>query len=572
MFAPPRAFAACAVNRRMLFGGRDVAELERLDRGLVVVRSPTVVGHGFSREMRSAAWSVGSSAGDVVRHVHRAVGDGAQQVRVVRGQQHRAARLLLRDDPGGEPVAHRPVEPLLGLVEHQQRPRPDEPRGEQQPAPLPDDSATGSDLAWSVRPNSASSPATTSCAPCTPCPRAVRYRCSETVSAGKYASSSSTLATLVRNADVPLVDRSAEHLQRPARRLEQPDHGAQHGRLARTVGADEGDDLAGRQRERHGCAHGRPAVADEQVLGADDGLRHVRQGIRGGCAPGCAERVSSGPRNSSRPSASCRSIAARSAGHAPARDRPRPARGRRRAPGRSPRRRSRSAGTAACPGARTAPSRARRPRLRSSRSTRASSNPSVVAASAPSRCAATVPSGASATSRQSPGALPRPTRPRSWCSCESPKTWASRITITVAAGTSTPTSMTVVDTSTGVRPEEKSAIARSFSSLVMRPCRSPTSTPPSRGSSAQGLGDLEHGAQRPLRGALARRPAPRRRSSARRGSGPRRRPRRPSAASSSRVDPRAHDERPPARARPPRAPGSTSGPSTPGCPRARRAS
>ena len=43
---------------------------------------------------------------------------------------------------------------------------------------------------------------------------------------------------------------------------------------------------------------------------------------------------------------------------------------------------------------------------------------------------------------------PRPTRPRSWCSCESPNRSASSITITEAFGTSTPTSITVVATST----------------------------------------------------------------------------------------------------------------------------
>ena len=42
--------------------------------------------------------------------------------------------------------------------------------------------------------------------------------------------------------------------------------------------------------------------------------------------------------------------------------------------------------------------------------------------------------------------------------------------MTVALGTSTPTSMTVVATSTSMRPAAKSVIARSFSSGVSRPC------------------------------------------------------------------------------------------------------
>ena len=37
---------------------------------------------------------------------------------------------------------------------------------------------------------------------------------------------------------------------------------------------------------------------------------------------------------------------------------------------------------------------------------------------------------------------PRPTRPRSWCSCDSPKRSAFSITITEAFGTLTPTSIT----------------------------------------------------------------------------------------------------------------------------------
>jgi hypothetical protein len=47
---------------------------------------------------------------------------------------------------------------------------------------------------------------------------------------------------------------------------------------------------------------------------------------------------------------------------------------------------------------------------------------------------------------------PRPTRPRSWCSCASPKRSAFSTIISVAFATSTPTSTTVVDTSTCVSP------------------------------------------------------------------------------------------------------------------------
>ena len=52
----------------------------------------------------------------------------------------------------------------------------------------------------------------------------------------------------------------------------------------------------------------------------------------------------------------------------------------------------------------------------------------------------------------------------------------------VASGTSTPTSTTVVETSTGAAPDAKRASALSFSSAGSRPCRTPTSTPASSGS------------------------------------------------------------------------------------------
>ena len=111
------------------------------------------------------------------------------------------------------------------------------------------------------------------------------------------------------------------------------------------------------------------------------------------------------------------------------------------------------------------------PSRRSSRSASASSKPSVVAATASSRTRPTDPSGASLTSRQMPGALPRPTRPRSWCSWDMPNRSASMITIMVALGTSTPTSMTVVATSTSSSPAANAVITSSFSPGGSRPCR-----------------------------------------------------------------------------------------------------
>ncbi len=48
--------------------------------------------------------------------------------------------------------------------------------------------------------------------------------------------------------------------------------------------------------------------------------------------------------------------------------------------------------------------------------------------------------------------LPRPTRPRSWCSADRPYRSAFSMTMILAFGTSTPTSMTVVDTSTSSSP------------------------------------------------------------------------------------------------------------------------
>ena len=95
--------------------------------------------------------------------------------------------------------------------------------------------------------------------------------------------------------------------------------------------------------------------------------------------------------------------------------------------------------------------------------------------SAPRRRASTGPRTGSTT--------PRPHRdrrgPRSWWSCESPNRSASSTIITVAFGTSTPTSMTVVATSTSISPARNAVIAASFSAAGIWPCSSPTRSPAS---------------------------------------------------------------------------------------------
>ena len=105
------------------------------------------------------------------------------------------------------------------------------------------------------------------------------------------------------------------------------------------------------------------------------------------------------------------------------------------------------------------------PSRRCSRSTSASAKPSRVAATALRRCRAALSSLAVVSNRQTPGWAPRPIRPRSWCSWEMPNRSASWITITEALGTSTPTSMTVVETSTSTSPAANRLITASFSSL-----------------------------------------------------------------------------------------------------------
>ena len=110
-------------------------------------------------------------------------------------------------------------------------------------------------------------------------------------------------------------------------------------------------------------------------------------------------------------------------------------------------------------------SRGRGARSRSRRRSRASPS------GAPWRCrtAARVYS-----STHTLAAAPRPTRPRSWCSCDRPKRSACSTTISDAFGTSTPTSITVVATSTAIWPPAKSDITAAFSAAGMRPCSRPT--------------------------------------------------------------------------------------------------
>ena len=70
-------------------------------------------------------------------------------------------------------------------------------------------------------------------------------------------------------------------------------------------------------------------------------------------------------------------------------------------------------------------------------------------------------------------ALPRPTRPLSWWSCDSPNRSAFSITIIFAFGTFTPTSITVVDTSMLISPRTNSSITSSFSFAFIFPCIRP---------------------------------------------------------------------------------------------------
>ena len=105
---------------------------------------------------------------------------------------------------------------------------------------------------------------------------------------------------------------------------------------------------------------------------------------------------------------------------------------------------------------------------------RDSSNPSLVCAIARKRALATSPKGDSYNNTHADAAVPRPTRPRSWCSWLKPNRSACSITIKEALGTSTPTSITVVLTKTRKVPATNAAITACFSEGDKRPCIKPT--------------------------------------------------------------------------------------------------
>ncbi len=157
-----------------------------------------------------------------------------------------------------------------------------------------------------------------------------------------------------------------------------------------------------------------------------------------------------------------------------------------RAPRRSRPRRGARAAAAGWSGGRTGRRRARRPpgaargRPARARTRRWSRRPRRAARVPECRC------GALVTSRQSPGWPPRPTRPRSWCSCETPNRSASSTTIIVAFATSTPTSITVVDTSTSMSPAANARITSSLRSAAIRPCSISTRSPCSAPSASSG--------------------------------------------------------------------------------------
>ena len=117
------------------------------------------------------------------------------------------------------------------------------------------------------------------------------------------------------------------------------------------------------------------------------------------------------------------------------------------------------------------------PAPRISKSVSAMANPSSVCSIATRRSAASGVFG-SASKKQNPRYAPRPMRPRSWCSWDSPNCPASEMIISDAFGTSTPTSITVVETSTGKSPTRKASITRCRSSRSSRPWTRPTDSVP----------------------------------------------------------------------------------------------
>ena len=86
-------------------------------------------------------------------------------------------------------------------------------------------------------------------------------------------------------------------------------------------------------------------------------------------------------------------------------------------------------------------------RGRSSRSRRAITKPSLVSRSTASRARPCSGQRRMVHQHAARCRSPCPTRPRSWCSCASPRRSAFSMIIRLAFGTSTPTSMTVVATS-----------------------------------------------------------------------------------------------------------------------------
>ena len=177
---------------------------------------------------------------------------------------------------------------------------------------------------------------------------------------------------------------------------------------------------------------------------------------------------------------------------------------------------------------------------------RDSSKPSRVAATAVSRSGRRAGVAAAVTSRHSPGWPPRPTRPRSWCSWETPKRSASRTTIVrrvghVDADLDDRGGDQHVDLAGGEGRITCVLVARAAAGRAASPPAGPWSGPaasPARTSSTA-AGGL------PLLAA------------------PRRRTRRP--ARRPRTDPRADDVGLAAPAPPPRAPAAQARSSQPGC-------
>ena len=114
------------------------------------------------------------------------------------------------------------------------------------------------------------------------------------------------------------------------------------------------------------------------------------------------------------------------------------------------------------------------PRIR--RSCSATLKPSSVSSSTFSRASASGPASPDASSTQYDLTSPRPTRPRSWCSCASPNRSASSTTITEASRTSIPTSITVVATRIRTSPAAKRSRFRWRSAAFIRPWTSATGT------------------------------------------------------------------------------------------------